>query len=50
MRVERRQPRPGEWQHITSSRPVVRRVVLPRTNLTRREDECLKAPKGGGGR
>ena len=48
MKREYRQPTRSEWEHITSAYPIVRRVVLPRTNLTRREDECLKAPKGEG--
>jgi hypothetical protein len=49
MRRDYRQPTRSEWERITSTRPVVRRVVLPRTNLTSHRDERLNAPKGGGG-
>jgi hypothetical protein len=35
MRRERRQPTSREWQQITSSRPVVRRVLERRENRAR---------------
>jgi hypothetical protein len=49
MRRDYRQPTRSEWQRITSACPIVCRVVLRRTNLTRHRKERLKAPKGGGG-
>jgi hypothetical protein len=49
MKREYRQPTRSEWEHITSAHPIVRRVVLRRTTLTRQRDERLKVPKAGGG-
>jgi hypothetical protein len=48
MRRDYRQPTRSEWQRITSACPIVCRVVLPRTNLTRHREERLNASKGEG--